>query len=84
MNRAEAISALNYEDQCPEIHVETRSGAQYAVAWDTLECNENGYVYGYRTNGLDAARRGPFNKGMLNGTIRWFDLKNVTLVPTGA
>ena len=77
MNRAEAIAALNYEDQCPEIVVQTRSGAQYAVAWDTLECNENGYVYGYRVN---SPGNGPFKREQNDGTIRWFDLKNVTLV----
>ena len=76
MNKAEAIAALNYEDQCPEIIVQTRSGAQYAVAYDILEAQDNDYVYGYRVNG----QAGPFRKKQLNGTIRWFCLKNVTLV----
>ena len=75
---AQAIAALDYTDQCPEIRVRTRSGAEYAVAWDTLECyGADGYVYGYRTNGSPG---GPFAKGELNGANRWFDLKNVTLI----
>ncbi len=76
MTYEEAIAALDYNDQCPAITVRTRSGAEYSVAWDTLEAyGEEGYVYGYRTNGSC----GPFG-GQKNGTIRWFDLKNVTLV----
>jgi len=78
MNRAEAIAALDYSAMCPEIVVQTRSGAQYAVAYDIIEQQENGYVYGYRVNG--PIRRGPFSKQQANGTVRWFDLKNVTLV----
>ena len=79
MKFSEAIAALNYDDQCPEIKVRTRSGAEYNVAWDTLEeYGEEGYVYGYRTNGQDS----PHAKRRTNGDIRWFDLKNVTLVET--
>ena len=77
MNFHEAIEALNYDDKCPEITVETKSGAQYNVAWDTIESyGEEGYVYGYRING----RRGPVGRGEMNGAIRWFDLNNVNLV----
>ena len=62
-----------------ELVVRTRSGGEYAVAWDILtELVGSDYVYGYRTNG--AVRSGPFNKTETNGTIRWFHLKNVTFV----
>lgn len=76
MNIEQARAALNYNEKCPEIIVQTRSGAQYAVAWDILEESDDGYVYGYRVNG----RCGPIGRGEMNGAIRWFDLKNVTLV----
>ena len=77
MTYDEAIAALNYDDQCPAITVRTRSGAEYSVAYDTIEeYGEEGYVYGYRTNGSI----GPFVKRRTNGDVRWFDLKNVKLV----
>jgi len=60
------------------ITVRTRSGALYEVYWDIIECSDDGYVYGNRINGQD----GPFRKKQQNGTIRWFDLKNVELVNT--
>lgn len=77
MTHDEALAALNMDDATPEIRVRTRSGAEYAVAWDILHALGQGdYVYGYRTNGAC----GPFSRSERNGSIRWFDLKNVTLV----
>lgn len=77
MNVHEAIAAL---DSNREVHVRTKSGAEYAVAWDILDVcligPESSYVYGYRTNGSS----GPFANGNSNGSIKWFDLKNAVLV----
>ena len=60
------------------ITIKTRSGAEYEVARDTVECyGEEGYVYGFRING---SAGGPFDRREGNGAVRWFALKNVTLV----
>ncbi len=61
--------------------VQTKTGGQYRVYRDTVECYENGgktYVYGERINA--PRRMGPFNRKAANGTIKWFLLKNVRLV----
>ena len=58
------------------IYVETRSGAQYHVPADVLECAEDGFVYGYRLNG---SKGGPFSRATQND-VRWFYLRNVKVI----
>ena len=62
-----------------EILVETKSGAQYLVAQDTIDIAEDGFVYGYRVNALPRNRfkRG---RGAQNGDIKWFSLHNVKVI----
>jgi hypothetical protein len=76
MTRDDALAALPTTGE-RFITVATKAGSHYRVWWDTLETQENGYVYGERCNG----QRGPFRKKQLNGTIRWFRIESVTLVP---
>lgn len=62
--------------------IETKSGARYEVAADTIEAytqDGDGYVYGTRINAKPNARfkRG---RGAQNGDIRWFHMKNVKLI----
>jgi hypothetical protein len=74
MKLAEALEAT----ETGAMIVGTKTGAEYAVYRDTLETFED-FIYGHRTNAEPAARfrRG---RGAENGDIRWFYLKNVTLV----
>ena len=61
------------------ILVKTKSGAEYIVYHDVIDASEDGYVYGYRTNGKP---RCVFKRGSRNtvNDCRWFYLRNVTIV----
>jgi len=67
--------ALELMGTAHSIRVVTRSGIEYDVYRDIIECNGD-YVYGTRVSG--PARRGPFARGPGLGSIRWFSLSNVT------
>lgn len=73
MTQDEAIAALGDGNT---ITVQTRSGSQYIVERDVLECFNEGFVYGFRSNGT---RGGPFHR-RTQDQLRWFYLKNVRIV----
>ena len=83
MTLQETLDAFGYPPK-RSIVVQTKSGAQYEVDRDPVEvCDEtNDYVYGYRVNSID--RVGPIRRGhnQVNGTVRWFALKNIKLSTT--
>ncbi len=80
----QAFDAGNTSFNEHHIRVRTRSGAEYDVARDVIECGtddwreDDGYVYGERANGR-VHMRGRRRVDTRDQT-RWFCLKNVTLV----
>ena len=89
MTPQEALQAFTDDHVSPDhkfsIRVRTRSGAEYDVPKDLIEDavheeygGGNDYVYGTRTNGRIhmKGRR----KVDTHDQLRWFHLKNVTLV----
>jgi hypothetical protein len=73
-------AALEATDKTGNMLVTTKSGAEYIVSRDMVTYYDDGaYIYGSRTN---AAPRNRFRRGRgaENGDIRWFYLKNLTLV----
>ncbi len=80
MTLTETLAAFGDE---PYIQVRTRTGAEYDLHRDQVDnCDDSSdFVYGERINGT--ALRGVYGRigrGTMNGSIRWFHLKNVTLI----
>ncbi len=88
MNLQEAVSLFKGQPEAGgqtvnSAIVRTRGGCEYHVTEDVVEMATSGwrniegaYVYGTRTNGTAG---GPFRRST-QGEVRWFLLKNVTLV----